>query len=365
MKNYLTIIFISIASVTFLLSCSEDEVTYPDFIQQGTYDGDYFPTSQWRYCSPEEVGMSSAGLVKAIENISNEKYTTQGYLVIKDGYIIAEDYLRGFEKGQKHSSYSIAKSFTSAVIGIALDQNFINSIDDKISDYYPDLNHDTIQQWKKDISIENLLTMTSGIDWSESGLATNDLFQMTQSSDYVDYVLNKPVAVEPGTRWSYNSGESMLLSGIINSTTGQSMLEFANENLLKPIGIYDLEWISDNENHTVAGWGISATTHDYARFGYLYLNKGNWDGSELISETWINQSVTSFSVSVPYYGYLWWLSDEELYDDTNLPDDIYMAIGAFGQYIIVIPSENILIVRVGSDLNWNPDEFIQLVLDAL
>lgn len=364
MKYYLNIILISIISV-FLLSCSDDEVTYPDFIQEGTYDGDYFPTSQWRYCTPEEVGVSSAGLVEAIEHISNEKYTTQGYLIIKDGYIIAEDYLRGFEKGQKHSSYSIAKSFTSAVVGIAVDQKYINSVDDKISEYYPALNHDTVQQWKKDITIENLLTMTSGIDWSESGLATNDLFQMTRSSNYVDYVLNKSIEVEPGSRWSYNSGESMLLSGIINSTTGKSMLEFANENFLNVIGIHDLEWISDNENHTVAGWGISATTHDYARFGYLYLNNGNWDGTQLISENWINQSTTSFSESVPYYGYLWWLSSKALESSANLPQDIYMAIGAFGQYIIVIPSENIIIVRVGSDLNWNPDEVIQLVLDAL
>lgn len=363
MKYYLYRILIAIATVS-MFSCSEDEITYPDFIQEGTYNGDYFPTSKWRYCSPEEVGVSSAGLVEAIENIADEQYTTQGFLVIKDGYIIAEDYLKGFEKGQKHSSFSIAKSFTSAVIGIAIDQHYIYSVDDKISAYYSALNHDTVQQWKKDITIENLLTMTSGIDWSESGVGENDIFQMSLSSNYVDYVMNKPVEVEPGSRWSYNSGESMLLSGIINITTGKSMLDFANENFLKAIGINDLEWISDNENHTVAGWGISATIHDYARFGYLYLNKGNWDGTQLISENWINQSTTAFSVSVPYYGYLWWLSGEAIDSSSSLPQDIYMAIGAFGQYIIVIPSENILIVRVGSDLNWNPDEFIQLVLDA-
>lgn len=364
MKYFVNIILIAIVS-TLLFSCSEDEVSYPDFIQEGTYDGDYFPTAQWRYCAPEAVDVSPEALVKAIDNISNKKYTTQGYLVIKDGYIIAEDYLRGFKPGQKHSSYSIAKSFTSAVVGIAMDQNYINGVDDKISEYYSVLNHDTVPQWKKDITIENLLTMTSGINWSESGIGTNDIFQMSLSSNYVDYVLDKPIEVEPGSRWSYNSGESMLLSGIINSTTGKSMLEFAEENLLNPIGIYDLEWISDAENHTVAGWGISATMQDFARFGYLYLNNGNWDGTQLISKSWIDQSITPFSASIPYYGYLWWLSGDALDSSTNLPEDIFMAIGAFGQYIIVIPSENIIIVRVGSDLNWNPDEFIQLVLDAL
>jgi CubicO group peptidase (beta-lactamase class C family) len=362
MKIYLRISLVSIVLIVSLLSsCSDDEIEYPDFIKKGTYNGAYFPTTDWHYCSPEEVGVNSALLVKAVDNITETKYATQGYLIIKDGYIIAEDYLLGFLPGEKHSSYSIAKSFTSAVIGIAIDQDYINSVHDKISQYYTILNHDTVQQWKKDISIENLLTMTSGIEWSEENYAGNDLIQMVLSPDYVDYVLNKPVEFEPGTRWSYNSGESMLLSGIINITTEKSMLDFAIENLLNPIGINDLKWISDSENHTVAGWGISATMHDYARFGYLYLNNGNWDGSQIISESWINQSITQYSSTIPYYGYLWWLSG----NNANMPEDIYMAIGAFGQYIIIIPSYDLIIVRVGNDLNWNPDEFVQLVLDAI
>lgn len=360
MKNYTKIILLSIWSVLVFNSCSDEETTYPDFIQEGTYNGEYFPTAEWHYCNPKEVGVNIAQLVEAIENISNSDYTTEGYLIIKDGYIIAEDYLRGFAFDQKHRSYSVAKSFTSAVIGIAIDKNYISSVDDKISDYYTSLTHDTVQQWKKDITIKNLLTMTSGIKWSEDGFSDNDLYLMATSPNFVDYVLNKPVEVGPGTRWSYNSGESMLLSGIINITTNQSMLSFANENLLNPIGINNLEWISDPEDHTVAGWGIKANMHDYARFGYLYLHNGNWDGKQIISESWINQSLTAFSPNVPYYGYLWWLDQSE-----DLPDDIYMARGAFGQFIIVIPSEQIIIVRVGNDIVWDADEFIQLLLAAL
>jgi len=350
------------------LSCS-DETPKPDFISDGVFEGEYFPTTEWKYCSPEQVGANSKLLTEAHTYIANQNFATDGYLIIKDGYIIAEDYFSGFTKEKKYTSYSIAKSFTSAVIGIAIDKGLINSEDDKISEYYSELNNDTVQQWKKDLQISHLLTMTSGINWNEEGVLTNDIFQMSTSDNYVEYVLNKSIANEPGTIWSYNSGESMLLSGIINITTGKSMFEFAVENMLNYIGIQDLEWSSDSENHTIAGWGISATMHDFARFGYLYLNNGNWDGNQIISEEWITKSLTRFRPETPFYGYLWWLDEETFESNINLPDDIFMAIGAFGQYLVIIPSENLIIVRVGQDLytenSWKPEEFIRLVLNAI
>ncbi len=351
------------------LSCSE-ETPEPDFISDGMYEGDYFPTLQWKYCSPEQVGANSKLLTEAHIYISNQNFATDGYLIIKDGYIIAEDYFGDFTSEKKHVSYSIAKSFTSAVIGIAIDKGFINGVDDKISEYYTELNNDTVQQWKKDLKISHLLTMTSGINWTEEGVLTNDIFQMSTSDNYVEYVLNKSIKNEPGTIWSYNSGESMLLSGIINLTAGKSMFEFAEENLLSPIGIQELEWDSDTENHTIAGWGINATMYDFARFGYLYLNNGNWDGNQIISEEWINKSITPFRSETPFYGYLWWLSEDAFFDSSvDLHDDIFMAIGAFGQYLVIVPSENLIIVRVGQDLytenSWKPEEFIRLVLNAI
>ncbi|MBU8892653.1 MAG: beta-lactamase family protein [Bacteroidales bacterium] len=365
--KYIKFILISFTLIFF--SCSEENIA-PDFISQGLYEGFYFPSTSWKYCNPEEVGVNSKLLSEAHLYISNPDFATDGYAIIKDGYIIAEDYFGNFSINTKHKSYSIAKSFTSATIGIAIEKGFINDVDDKIPEYYTKLNNDNVQQWKKDITISNLLTMTSGIEWSESGVLTNDIFQMSISDDFVEYVLNKQVINEPGTIWSYNSGESMLLSGIINITTGMSMLEFASENLLEPIGIVNLEWNSDSENHTIAGWGINATVHDYARFGYLYLNNGAWEGTQIISEEWINSSLTPFKNDIPFYGYLWWLTDETFSNSSvNLPDDIFMAIGALGQYLVIVPSENLIIVRIGQDFynenSWQPEEFIRLVLNAI
>jgi len=351
--------------ITFFISCSEsEELVQPDFISTGSYVGKYFPTQNWKYCSPEEVGLNSKLLIKAHDQVSDPTYKTDGYLIIKDGYIVAEYFFEDFGPNVKHLSYSIAKSFTSATVGIAIDKGIINSAQDPIVQYYSELNHDTVQPWKKQITIENLLTMTSGIQWSEDGVLDNDLYQISLIDDYVGYVLNKPVEMEPGTRWEYNSGESMLLSGIFNIETGNSMFDFAQTNLLQPIGITDLEWMEDQKEQTVAGWGIYATMYDFARFGYLFLNKDTWDGNQVISENWVTQSTKSFSSEIPYYGYLWWLPDENTLNQVNLPENMFMAVGAFGQYIIVIPSYNIVIVRVGSDLNWNSNEFIRLVLDA-
>lgn len=365
MKTYQ---YILIVVVSFLVSCSEESVK-PDFISEGIYNGEYFPTDEWRYCSPEDVGANPQALEDAHHYILNDQSGTDAYMIVKNGYIIAEDYSNDFAPQQKHASFSIAKSFTSALIGIAIDKGYISSVEDKFSEYYEELNHDTIQQWKKDLKISHALTMTSGIDWTEEGILTNDLVQLAQSDDFVSYVINKPIKNEPGTVWSYNSGESMYLSGLINKTTGKSMLTFAKENLLSPIGIKDLDWTTDSKNQTLAGWGINATMHDFAKFGYLFLHNGNWDGTQIISDAWVTKSTSPFSNDYPFYGYLWWL--EETFSETSvsLPDNIYMAIGAFGQYIIVIPSKDIVIVRLGQDIigqnSWNPSEFIRLVLSAV
>ncbi len=361
--------YVPISFILIIFSCSNETIN-PDFISDGEYDGKYFPTNEWRYCNPEEVGVNINALLEAHKYVSNSDFGTNGYMIIKDGYIVAEDYFNGLTLEVKHASYSIAKSITSAIIGIAIDQGYIESVEDKFSDYFTELNNGNTQQWKKDLKVSHVLTMTSGIDWAEEGIFSNDIIQMSRSEDYLEYVMNKPLNNKPGTDWSYNSGESMYLSGLINLTTGKNMLQFAEENLLNPIGICNINWIADSKNHTVAGWGINATMHDFARFGYLFLNNGNWDGSQIISKEWIKESTSPFSNDYPFYGYLWWIGEDAFFESTiDLPDDLYMAIGAFGQYLIIIPSENLIIARLGQDLysrnSWKPEEFIRLVLKAV
>ncbi|MFC2152390.1 serine hydrolase domain-containing protein [Bacteroidota bacterium] len=369
MKLYLTLFLFIL-----LFSCNDENSTTSIF-NDGEYHGPYFPTEQWRECSPEQVGMSSTVLKKVYDYVSKSSLNTHGILVVKDGYIVCEAYFNDYSRDSHHTSYSIAKSFSSAAIGIAIDKGHINSVDDKIADYFIQLQEEHVQSEKKEVSIKHLLTMTAGFEWDEedyySTNSQSDIFKMvSQSNNYIDYVLSKPIIRTPGESAYYSSGESMLLSGIIKEATNMSLYSFANEYLLNPIGIKNLYWSSDPSGNTIGGWGINTSLRNYARFGYLYLNRGQWDGNQIISESWVDDSVDPLQSDLTTYGYQWWIgSGFSSFDEYNIPADTFLGIGIYLQYLIVIPSEKLVIVRTGRDvptdnLEWNTAKFISLILDA-
>lgn len=228
---------------------------------------------------------------------------------------------------------------------------------------------------KKDVTIQHLLTMSAGFEWNESDYysdnAVNDVFGMISSNNYIDYVLTKPITAAPGSRVYYSSGESMLLSGVVQAANGTSMYNYAHEHLLQPIGINsNFQWETDNAGNTVGGWGINTTLRNYARFGFLYLNKGNWDGQQIISEQWIDDSWDPEVSGIGNYGYQWWIAKGSAsFKDDNLPEDTYLGVGIYLQYLIIIPSEKLVIVRTGRDVpsetpDWSTGEFISMVVNA-
>jgi len=374
--SFLTILVLLIFCITvFNNSCKNKEITPSFYLGTGKYLGEYFPTDEWRECIPEEVGMNSEKFEEIFNYANQEGLSTSGFIIIKDGYIVCESYSGNYTQNSLHTSYSIAKSFTSAIIGIAIDKQLIQNVDDTISLYYPQLLAEGIQAEKKDVTVKHLLTMKAGFEWNEDDYyrdnSTNDIYRMvSQSNNYVNYVLNKPIINIPGTVAHYSSGESMLLSGIIHNVTGENMYNFANKNLFSPIGITNIQWESDPAGHTVGGWGINTTLRNYAKFGYLYLKKGNWDGNQIISQSYIENSVDSLVSGISNYGYQWWIGKGfKSFQGANLPDDIFLGIGIYRQYLIVIHSKKIIIVRTGNDIptettQWKTAEFISLVLNA-
>ena len=152
---------------------------------------------------------------------------------------------------------------------------YIRNEQDKIATYIEFLQHDTIVQEKKEITVENLLTMSSGLEWCESAegnLTQNDIYTMVMGSqNFVEYVLSKPMANTPGTTWNYSSGETIILSEVIEEATEGSTFSFATTNLFSQIGMTDVTWDSDPTGNTIGGWGINTTLHNFAKFGYLYL----------------------------------------------------------------------------------------------
>ena len=359
----------------FFLNCKTEngEDLRDLFIQTGDYNGVYWPHNGWQTCNPEQVGMDPEKLKNVYDYVANPIIRTEGLVIVKDGYIVAESYFGEFSTTQRHSSFSIAKSFISALIGIAINNMSISGIDKKVYEYFDQWQTINTDERKKNISIKHLLTMSSGLEWNETDYyndtSSNDVFKMGATNDFISYVLEKSSQYDPGTHWRYSSGDSMLLSGIIQIATGQTAYNFARPNLLDPIGLSDIVWTSDPAGHTVGGWGISATVREYAKFGYLYLNNGNWNGTQIVPETWVNESLTKVSDNINYYAYQWWLGPAlDSYINSGLPEKIYIAWGIYTQQIFIIPEHDLVVMRVADDPGsdeWSEVTFLQKIISSI
>ncbi len=346
-------------------------VEIPDtFVKNGPALGNYWPTDGWRECQPEEAGMDSAKLKEARDYAANPAINTQGLLVIRNGYVIAEQYFQGFNRNSIFESFSVAKSFSSCLIGILLDQGLIPNLDMPIYTVFPQWQQPDTPAIKKRITLRHLLTMTSGLRWN-LGAPDYDLDSMIASDDYIGYMLVQPMVHEPRTYWEYSSGGSALLSGIIHNTTGLSAEELANQYLFPQIGFKYAEWESDGAGNTATAWGLYTTLRQFAKFGYLYQNNGNWDGNQVVSQNYVDLSRQPVSESVNWYGFQWWLTPSLIgYENANLPDNLMIAWGKYTQQIFVMPDQHLLVLRFGHDPytagdQWDEVIFLTKILDAI
>ena len=311
---------------------------------------DYWPTSGWRYSTPEEQGINSAYLENMKDYINSQNLFIDSVIVVRHGYVILEEYGNPYQQNNTHYLASVTKSFSSALIGIALEEGYIDSISHKVLDFFPNRSFANMSAWKQAITLEHLLAMTSGIPFSDEV----DSWQMHDSNDAVQFVLDRSVTSEPGTVWSYSSGGSHLLSAIVNVTTGMDTLEFAREHLFDPLGISALHWGRDAMG---IPWGhayLFMRALDMAKFGYLYLHSGMWDGQQIVPAEWVAESTsmnTYFGESWGY-GYQWWIQNETgTYDCYH-----YCASGALGQKIYVIPNYDMVVVFTASSEHYDEIE---------
>ncbi|NOZ12430.1 MAG: serine hydrolase [Acidobacteria bacterium] len=346
-------------------------VDSPDvFVKNGPAFGVYWPTGGWRECRPEEAGMDSGKLREARDYAANPAINTQGLLVIRNGYIVAEQYFQGNTENTIRHSFSIAKSFTSCLTGIALDKGRIAGLDTPVYTFFPQWQQPDTPAIKKRITLRQLLTMTSGISWNQDA-PDYDLDMMILSGDYVSYVLNKPVIHEPGTYWQYSNGGAALFSGIIQSATGKTAEEYANKVLFPEIGFQYDYWESDRAGHSTTAWGIYTTVRQFAKFGYLYLNNGNWDGNQVVSQNYVALSRQPVSAAVNWYGFMWWLKPSlENWENSVVPDNLMIAWGKYTQQIFVMPDQHLLVLRFGNDPystndQWDETTFLTKILAAI
>ena len=298
---------------------------------------DYWPTQGWRTATPESQGMDSALLLDMMDVIWQNDMKIDSVLVVRNGYIVLDAYSYPRDAADRHNIYSCSKSVTSALIGIAIDKGLIKGVHQPVLDFFPNYVAKNLDADKETMTLENLLTMSSGLACRDSYRYNwIGLKQMRGSADWVKFMIDLPMAERPGTHFEYCNGATFLLSAALQQQTGMNALSFAEKNLFEPLGISGVSWPSNPQGITVGFGKIYTRPQDMAKFGYLYLNNGLWEDKQIISSRWIKDS-TRKHISTERlldYGYQWWTAGASG----------YAAMGYGGQFIFVVPPKNIVAV---------------------
>jgi CubicO group peptidase (beta-lactamase class C family) len=302
------------------------------------------PGGEWQVETPESQGMDAAVLEEARAYAFADDMNTQGVVVVRNGVIVAEWYADGADETSWATSWSVAKSFTSALIGIAIDEGLIPGVDEPMTTWYP--------EWRgserESMTLRDVLQMSSGLDWVESydpaTTAESDIIQLVVGAqDQLAVAAAQPAKHEPGTVWSYSSGDTMLLSGVLQQATGMRPDEYAQRKLFEPIGMEQVEWWRDAAGHTLTYCCLDTTGRDYARFGLLYLREGAWGDEPVVPRAWVADSLEPVPHAEAGYGFQWWLDQPD-----TMPEDLFSANGHDGQFIYVVPSLDLVVVRNGT-----------------
>lgn len=311
----------------------------------------FYSTEKGRY--PKELNM---GINRVPFDQLLEDNKTVAFLIIKNDTIQYEKYFNGYNQESIIASFSMAKSITSILIGCAIDDGLIKSVEEPITIYLPELEKNGFRK----VTIKHLLQMTSGLDFNESYYNPfGEAASFYYGTDLKNEVSKLRLKATPGTQFEYVSGNTQLLGRVLESAlNGKTITQYFQEKLWTPLEMeYDGSWSLDREKEGTEKTFccINARARDFAKIGRLYLNKGKWNGKQIVSEKWVTESTTIDTTAggVNEYKYQWWLP-------TTTGD--FMAEGILGQYIYVNPSKKLIIVRMGKDnghVNWQ-DLFVLL-----
>ena len=338
-------------------------------------DSSIFPGASWQTYAAGDLGVAQSGVTAALDYAFADGRNTQGVVIVKNGVIIGERYTEGSSADTMATSWSTGKSFASTLIGIAVDEGLIGSIDESAENYLPPwVNTD-----RESISVRAILEMRSGL-----GLASNDPTDSAiyvgggTNGDQLTYALDRVPASTPRTdNWVYQNSDSMLLSGIIENATGQNVLDYADVKLFSKIGM-NATWWTDEAGHALTYCCIDATSRDFARFGLLIARGGKWDNTQVVSKAWVDEA-TAESVTLTAdksYGLQWWINPQL---------DYFYSAGASKNHIYIFPQHDLVIVRnsiytrtgnstirTGSNWHrtdnpnsWNDAQFVSYIADAI
>ena len=310
----------------------------------------YWPTEGWRSSTPEEEGIDSEMLAEGLEAIRDEKIRIHSLLIIRNGSVVLDAYFYPYDGKTVHELASVTKSLMTSLIGIAADQGKLD-LDSPMVSFFPDREIANLDRSKEKITVRHLASMSSGLELTVPQDAEGTVQEMMESQDWVQFALDRKVVGEPGTSFVYDNCGMHILSAILTEATGVKALDFGQENLFGPMGIQEVIWPADPQGFNY-GWGdVYLYPQDAAKIGYLWLHKGAWDGEQIVSSYWVKESVKPQikTDGDDYYGYGWWV-------EMIGGHWIYLAQGRGGQYIIVAPYLDIVVVATGGGFDFDDIE---------
>ncbi len=335
----------------------------------------------WGTAPASQANLDTALIADLFDRVIRHEYINiHSVLLVRHGVLVVEEYFPGpagrFDRLTRHNQQSVTKSVTSILIGIALDQQLIGSVEERVATFFPEFADLFADSAKAGMRLKHLLSMTAGLSWDEWTRPytdpRNDLIQMLRSDDRFRYLLNRPVVAKPGSRFVYNGGITLLLGEILRRVSGLRVDAFAERYLFAPLGITDYQWETFRNGTVHTAGGLALRPRDMAKIGTLMLNGGRWQGKQLVSEAWVRTSTAQqapthdqwYAWWVPFfarsifkktplehneYGYQWWLGSFRVHDRVLRS---FRAEGRGGQAVFVFPDLQMVAVFTG----WNDNE---------
>ena len=324
---------LTLSSLFFVIGCEKN----PAGIESDHYS--------WELSTPAEQEMDPAILDSASIQ-ARLKGFIDGLLVIRNGYIIAENYFNGYGINSPHNVMSVSKSFLSAITGLALQKGYLDSLNEKMLYYFPEYIYPEIDERKYQITIRHLLTMRMGIEDE-----TENYFEIYHSDNWIKTTIEWPLLYAPGERMRYNTFQTHLLSAILTKASQMSALELAQNLLTGPMGITIDAWEQDPQGYYFGGNSMFFSPREMAVLGYMYLNGGRLNDTQIVPQEWVEFTLTPSTNSPPNawgafknynYAYLWWLGQIYQYD-------LFLAYGYGGQFVACFPDLNLIIVTTANN----------------
>jgi CubicO group peptidase (beta-lactamase class C family) len=319
----------------------------------------------WANKTPADVGLDPAPLAALGEQLkAKPELNVHSVLIVKDGALVYEHYLQGrdenwgdylgvvrFDRETLHDMRSTTKSVVAALVGIAIGDGSIRGVDTPVVDLLPE-HRMADPEAKRSILLRHVLTMTAGLEWDESMPYTdprNSEIQMIRSGDPIGYVLSRQLIAEPGSQFTYNGGLTELLAAVVRHATGQGLEAFATERLFAPLGIERFEWRRHANELPSAASGLRLRPVDLAKFGYLYLNRGQWNGRQILPASWVDESLREHWKAPHFgYGYQWRVPR---FTAKGTPIEAFQTRGNGGQCAFVFPKLGLVVVTTAGNYN--------------